>query len=492
MGRADVQTSVRTRPRWVTVGVVGAVAIALVAGPVLATGQPDLATRDADRAAADAWSVTDDEVLLLDGLADARAGAGVAPLVAHPEAARLARDWAQVMAASEDRDDIADCADLDDEAPGPVWHPRDPHLDLGSPYTGDIGEVVGCYAEEVDAAAFLANRLADATHAAELLEPAWRHVGVGVADSPTSDASFAAVVLTDGTMRSPDRRGVDALLAASATRPAGGDDTVVLAGSGEVARLLQAAPLRRGEVPVLVTDRGVPQEPDPVLSNRVRQRIDGVTGGTGRILVVGDESVVGPRAATELDAAGHTVWRLAASGFGVSPTQPVVVPTDVTDGPHAAAIGVLTEARVLVGKGGGRFDPVGTLTRGQTASIVARALDLPTVSTSPFPDTAGDVHEAAIAAAHRAGIIEGFDDGTFGSTRPVTRGQLASLIARAFDLPPGGRVPADARGSVHSPAIGAVLREGIVTGFPDGSFRPNGTATRAQTATFVLNSLLHG
>jgi hypothetical protein len=73
----------------------------------------------------------------------------------------------------------------------------------------------------------------------------------------------------------------------------------------------------------------------------------------------------------------------------------------------------------------------------------------------------------------------------------VTRGQLASMIARAFDLPARrGPVPADARGNVHSPAVGAVLREGIVTGFPDGTFRAGATATRAQTATFVLNALL--
>jgi uncharacterized protein YkwD len=492
MGRGVRHGDARTRRRWTTAAGVGALSVAVVAGPVLGSGQPDLATSDADRAAADATAVVDDELTILDGLAEARAAADLAPVVHHPEAARLARDWAQVMADAESREDLATCADLADEAPGPVWHPRDPHLDLGSPYTGDIGEVVGCFAEEVDAAAFLANRLEDPDHAAELLEPTWRHVGVGVVDGPASEATFTAIVLTDGTMRTPDRRGVDQQLAATADRPDGGDDTVVLTASGPIAPLLAASPLRGGAVPALVTDRATREERDPILFNRTRDRIDALTGGAGRVVAVGGTDVLGPRAVAELEAAGHRVWRLAASGYGVSPTQPVVMPADVTSGPHAAAVGVLVEGRVLVGKADGRFDPGGTLTRGQTASILARALQLPTVSSRPFSDTAGDVHEAAIAAAHAAGIIEGFDDGTFRSGRPVTRGQLASLIARAFDLPLGGNVPVDARGNVHSPAVGAVLRAQIVTGFPDGSFRPNGTATRAQTATFVLNSLLHG
>jgi hypothetical protein len=492
MSTGDRHGDARVRRRWLTTVGVGALTVAVVAGPVLGSGQPDLATSDADRAAADAGALIADELTILDGIDAAREAAELAPVVHHPEAARLARDWAQVMADAESRDDLAACADLRSAAPGPVWHPRDPHLDLGSPYLGDIGEVVGCFADEVDAAAFLENRLADPEHAGELLEPAWRHVGVGVVDGPSSEASFTAIVLTDGTMRTPDRRGVDAQLAASSDRPDGDDDTVVLAPSGPVAPLLAISPLRGGEVPALVTDRATREEGDPILANRTRDRIDALTGGSGRVMIVGANDVIGPRAEAELSAAGHRVWRLAASGFGVSPSQAIVAPVDVTGGPHAAAIGVLIEGRVVVGKADGRFDPVGTLTRGQTASILARALELPTVSSNPFRDTVGDVHEAAIAAAHAAGIIEGFGDGTFRSQQPVTRGQLASLIARAFDLPLGGDVPADARGNVHSPAVGAVLREGIVTGFPDGSFRPNGTATRAQTATFVLNSLLHG
>lgn len=487
---ANARAHAPWRARWLTVGVAVATAAA-VAVPVLGSGQPDLATRDADRTAADATASVDDEVALLDALTVARSESGLRPLSEHPEAARLARDWAQVMAGAESRDDLAACADLADPAPGPVWHPRDPHLDLGSPYLGDIGEVVGCFADEVDAQTWLANRLADPEHAGELLEPAFRNVGIGVVDGPASEAGFVTVVLMDGTARTPDRRGVAELLAGAADRGRDSVDAVLLAPSGPMTALLRAAPVARGAVPALATDRAVAVEPDPLLANRVRARIDGLTGGAARILAVGATDALSERSLTELASAGYEVRRLAARGYGTDASAPVQVPADVSSGPHAPAIGALTEARVLIGRGD-VFDPQGTITRGQIATMLARALDLPQAGSDRFRDTAGSVHAPAIAAAAASGIIQGFEDGTFRPQQPVTRGQLASMIARAFELraSSGASAPADAVGSPHTAAIAAVVEAGIVGGFPDGTFRAGDTATRAQTATFVLNALL--
>lgn len=467
------------------------VVVGLLAGPVLGAGQPDLATSDADRAAADAGADPAAEVALLDGIAAARAAAGQEPLTHHPEAARLARDWSQVMAGAEDLEDIAACADLDDEAPGPVWHPRDPHDDLGNPYGGDIAEVVGCFADEVDAELFLHYRLADEAHAAELLDPAWRHVGVGAVTS-AGGATFSAIVLLDGTAAAPDRRGIDGLLAAAGDRASGGDDAVLLAGSGAVTDLLAAAPVAQGAVPALATDRATPAEPDPVLTTQVRHRIDTLTGGEARVVAVGGTDVVSARAAAELEAAGYDLRRVVARDYGVDPDAPIVLPVDVSTGPHAPAVGALTDARVVVGRGD-RYLPRESLTRGQMATILARAFDLPRADTQPFVD-AGATHGAAIAAAAAAGIVEGFDGNVFRPNQPVTRGQLASMIRRAFELPDASS-PAphtDVAGTAHAPAIAAVVEAGIVGGFPDNTFRPRDTVTRGQTATFVLNSLLFG
>jgi hypothetical protein len=70
-----------------------------------------------------------------------------------------------------------------------------------------------------------------------------------------------------------------------------------------------------------------------------------------------------------------------------------------------------------------------------TLDEVARQVDelepLP-AATSPYQDTAGSVHEDRIARLSEAGIVEGFGDGTYRPSRPVTRGQLASMLARAM------------------------------------------------------------
>lgn len=475
----------RRRPA-VLAGVV-AVAGALLAGPVLASGQPTLSTSDADRAAADRTALASSEVTLLDGLAEARDEAGIAALEEHPEAARLARDWSQVMAAAEDDDDLAACADLSSELPGPVWHPDDPHADLSHAYGGDIGEVVGCFANEVDAAAFLANRLADEQEAGLLLDGDFAYVGIG-AVAADSGATFTAIVLLEDDARQPDRRGIDALL--SLAEDAADDARAgVVVGSGPAAELMAAGPLARGEALGLATDRPTDEESDPVLASRVRHQLDLLD--PDRLLLMGGEDSVSARAEAELRAADLEVERIVASGFGADPDQPVVVHDDADAGVHAPAIAALLEARIMTGREDG-FAPSVQVRRDQVATVLARTFALPPAGEQPFGDLADNVHAEAIAAAAEAGLVQGFGDGTFGPERPVTRGQLAAMLDRAFELPTaeGGPPFSDVAGTTHAASIANVAEAGIITGFADGTFRPSAPSTRAQTASMVLYALL--
>jgi hypothetical protein len=469
-----------------------AVAAVAIAVPVLGAGQPDARTTDVEPTVADGRSDPEVEVTLLDGLDIAREDAGLAPLTPHPELARLARGWAAVMATTEETaEDLADCADLDSQLPGPVWHPTDPHLDLSSTYLGELGEVVGCYADEVDAASFLERRLVDEQHAAELLEPDWRFHGAGAVGS-ASGATFVAIVLADGTLPLRDAAGIDAALAASSSRPAGDDATVVLAGAGEASGPLLAAPIAEDRVHVLFTDRPAAPETDPILAVRTRHAIDRTTGGEGRVLLLGDEDATSARAERELDAVGYRVERFLASGFGVDPSAPVVAVTDAAGSVHEPAITALAEARVTLGRGDGRFDPGASITRGEVAAFIARSLGLPPGPAGAFPDTDGHVHAAAIDAVAQAGIVSGFVDGTFGPNALVSRGQLATMLSAAFDVPavpPPSRF-ADVDGTTHAAAIDAIADLGSIRGFSDGTFRPNATATRGQVATMLFNTVV--
>lgn len=101
---------------------------------------------------------------------------------------------------------------------------------------------------------------------------------------------------------------------------------------------------------------------------------------------------------------------------------------------------------------------------------------------------AGNVHLDAICALVGDGIVRGFSDGTFRPAASVTRGQVATVLVAASDLDaividtPSFDDTAD---SVHSAAIEALHLAGIVAGFSDGSFRPYEDVRRDQFSAFV-------
>lgn len=164
-----------------------------------------------------------------------------------------------------------------------------------------------------------------------------------------------------------------------------------------------------------------------------------------------------------------------------------VQPGDV----HADAILRLADLGILLGYPDGTFRPSQDLSRGQMASVVARALGLDPVAEGPFPDVdPTGVHAGAINALAAAGLVEGRPDGTFDLHASTTRGQLSSVLAAAAGLPDGDEDDfIDIAGSVHAGAIAALAEAGIIEGYPDGTFRPSEMVTRGQTATFVAGLL---
>lgn len=106
-----------------------------------------------------------------------------------------------------------------------------------------------------------------------------------------------------------------------------------------------------------------------------------------------------------------------------------------------------------------------------------------------FSDIAGNVHLPGIEAVGDEGIAAGFSDGTYRPRLSVSRGQLATLLARSLALPPAP--PAgfrDTAGSPHEAAIDAVAAAGIAGGYGDGSFRPDAVVSRGQLATFLVRA----
>jgi beta-N-acetylglucosaminidase len=99
------------------------------------------------------------------------------------------------------------------------------------------------------------------------------------------------------------------------------------------------------------------------------------------------------------------------------------------------AMNVLIDKGILKGNGKGDYFPGEDITRAEFAAFVVRSLDLQTSEYEPFPDVAPskslyvEIHSAAAA-----GIVTGYPDGTFRPDIKVTREQMAVMINRALSL----------------------------------------------------------
>lgn len=104
-------------------------------------------------------------------------------------------------------------------------------------------------------------------------------------------------------------------------------------------------------------------------------------------------------------------------------------------GPHATGIDALSDEGVVEGCGPDLYCPTETVTRGQLAAMLARALDLPPSDEQPFTDVDGPFADE-VAAVAAAGITEGCAPDLYCPTDAVTRGQLAGLLVPALELDP--------------------------------------------------------
>lgn len=155
-------------------------------------------------------------------------------------------------------------------------------------------------------------------------------------------------------------------------------------------------------------------------------------------------------------------------------------------------IQALADDGVVSGIAPGYFGPNLNATRGELAKIVMRASgrDVPTASTSRFRDVpSNSPFLSSIEAAAEQGVIGGYSDGTFRPDAPVTRGEAAKMVVRAFSVDintTGGPHFSDVPGgySLYS-EIESARNASIISGYSDGTFRPNAAIIRAHLAKIV-------
>jgi len=117
----------------------------------------------------------------------------------------------------------------------------------------------------------------------------------------------------------------------------------------------------------------------------------------------------------------------------------------------------------------------------------------PEASAPEFPDMAGHWAEEAVRRAAAKGMITGYPDGTFRPEHPITRAEFTVMLVRALQLEGTGAplafIDRDRIGSWAAQVIGLAVQAGIVRGYEDGSFRPDEPITRAEMAVMIAHAL---
>jgi Protein of unknown function (DUF1565)/S-layer homology domain len=111
---------------------------------------------------------------------------------------------------------------------------------------------------------------------------------------------------------------------------------------------------------------------------------------------------------------------------------------------------------------------------------------------SRFADLEGHWSVAFVEALVSKGFINGFPDGTFQPATPITRAQYAAVITKTFQLPESKQLDRfkDVKSNFWAAkAIASAAENGFLTGFPDGTFRPENNLTKIQALVSIVNGL---
>ncbi|MCP3996922.1 MAG: hypothetical protein GY722_17940 [bacterium] len=141
------------------------------------------------------------------------------------------------------------------------------------------------------------------------------------------------------------------------------------------------------------------------------------------------------------------------------------------------------------------FCPEASVTRGQVASFLVRALELPSApEQNQFTDDDESAHEANIGALVAAGITKGCnppDNTEFCPNRPVTRGEIAAFLVRGLGYltPPDTDTFDDDDHSPFEAQIEALVAAGITAGCGETSFCPERPIKRKNLAVFLVRAL---
>lgn len=143
----------------------------------------------------------------------------------------------------------------------------------------------------------------------------------------------------------------------------------------------------------------------------------------------------------------------------------------------------------------GTFKPQANVTRAEAAQMFATLLNggtnFGTSGATKFSDASDDWYSKAINYVVGKGLISGYPNGTFKPNESITRAEFAQMISGYIKNEKAGSSDfKDVKDHWAKDAIDKLYGNKNVTGYPDGSFKPNAKITRAEAVT-ILNSVFN-
>ena len=149
----------------------------------------------------------------------------------------------------------------------------------------------------------------------------------------------------------------------------------------------------------------------------------------------------------------------------------------------------------IAGYPDGKFHPNYKVTRAEAASMFARLINgsnsFGLSQVTKFNDASNAWYSQAINYITAKGLISGYNDGSFRPDTNITRAEFAQMISGFISAGYPGSASAnlkDIKGHWAQDAIDKVFGKKVVQGYPDGSFKPDNELTRAEAVT-ILNAV---
>lgn len=214
-------------------------------------------------------------------------------------------------------------------------------------------------------------------------------------------------------------------------------------------------------------------------------RFTGVSSGTYTLL---------EKKAPEGYVISNETYTLTVSGSRVTMNGKAYSPVTFVNR-KAAELNRTDHFAFLVGYTDGTFGPERNMTRAEVTTMFARLLTEQIEADKTYSNTFSDVPKGYWAANYigymqQFGIITGYSDGSFRPDAPVTRAEFAAIASRFEKLTEGSKSFADVPDTYWAARyINFAATRGWVTGYSDGTFKPENPITRAEVAAVTCRLL---